>query len=131
MRLHLFVSTMAVALAACSPAAVRGGPTPSGSDVLFASEIVKAQVLDTYQAVSQLRPQFLKLRGPLLPTANHLGLRVFLDDMDVGGVDALRSIPIEQVTAIRYLDASDAQFRWGNDHPYGVILVLTSRVLGP
>jgi len=131
MRLQLLLSSLAGALAACSPAPVQSGPTPRGSDILFASEIVRAQVLDTYQAVSQLRPQFLKVRGPLLPTTNHLGLRVFLDDLDVGGVDALRTIPIEQVTAIRYLNASDAQFRWGNDHPYGVILVLTSRVLGP
>ena len=131
MRLQFLISTLAVALAACSPAPIRSGPAPSNNDILFASEIVRAQVLDTYQAVSQLRPQFLKVRGPLLPTTNHLGVRVFLDDMDVGGVDALRSIPIEQVTAIRYLDASDAQFRWGSNHPYGVILVLTSRVLGP
>jgi len=131
MRVQFLISTLAVALAACSPAPIRSGPAPSNNDILFASEIVRAQVLDTYQAVSQLRPQFLKIRDPLVPSFGRKGLRVYLDDVELGGVDALRTIPIDQVTAIRYLSASDAQLRWGNDLPSGVILVSTSHVLSP
>jgi hypothetical protein len=130
MRRQLLVSTVLVALGACTPSPYTGNPIPSG-DILLAPEIVQARVIDTYQAVSQLRPQFLKVREPLIPILGRKGLRVYLDDVELGGVDALRMIPIDQVTAIRYLSASDAQLRWGNDLPSGVILVSTSHVIAP
>ena len=127
---HLVVSIMSLAVVACTPAPFMASPGPS-RDVLFAPEIVQARVLDTYQAVSQLRPEFLKLREPFLRASRTSTLRVFLDEIDVGGVDALRTIPIDQVTAIRYISATDAQFRWGGEHPQGVILVSTTRIVTP
>jgi hypothetical protein len=128
MRRYALLTTLAVSLAACTPVAFAGAPAPT-SDVLFAPEIAKARVVDTYQAVSQLRPEFLEVRVPLMPTSRRVGLRVYLNDIDVGGIDALRNIPIDQVTAIRYISASDAQFRWGVNQADGVILVSTSRLL--
>ena len=130
MRRQLLLSTVLVISSACATP-YTGDPSPIGSDVLLAPEIVQSRVIDTYQAVTQLRPQFLKVRDPLIPTLARKGLRVFLDDVDLGGVDALRTIPIDQVTAIRYISASDAQLRWGSDLPNGVILVSTSRVIAP
>jgi len=127
---HLLVSLFTAALAGCTPAPFNGSPAP-GRDVLFAPEIVQSRVLDTYQAVTQLRPEFLKMREPYLRSPRSNSLRVFLDEIDIGGVDALRSIPIDQVTAIRYVSATDAQFRWGGDHPQGVILVSTTRLVSP
>src|SRR4051812_443152 len=97
---HLPISILTVAVVACARAPLNGSLAPA-RDVLFAPEIVSSRVLDTYQAVSQLRPEFLKLREPSLRTSRTNSLRVYLDEIDIGGVDALRSIPIEQVTAIR------------------------------
>lgn len=130
MRRQFLLSTVLAAICACTQSPYTGNPAPS-SNVLLAPEIVQARVIDTYQAVSQLRPQFLKIRDPLVPSFGRKGLRVYLDDVELGGVDALRTIPIDQVTAIRYLSASDAQLRWGNDLPSGVILVSTSHVMEP
>ena len=127
---HLLVLLFTAALAACAPAPFNGSPSP-GRNVLFAPEIVQSRVLDTYQAVTQLRPEFLKMREPYLRSPKAASLRVYLDEIDIGGIDALRSIPIEQVTAIRYIGATDAQFRWGGEHPQGVILVSTTRLVNP
>jgi hypothetical protein len=130
MRRQLSLSLVLMVLTACTPTPYTGHPVPS-SDVLLAPEIVNARVMDTYQAVSQLRPQFMKVREPLVSSFGRKGLRVYLDDVELGDVEALRMIPIDQVTAIRYLNASEAQLRWGSDLPNGVILVSTSHVLSP
>jgi len=130
MRRQLSLSLVLMVLTACTPTPYTRNPVPS-SDVLLAPEIVNARVMDTYQAVSQLRPQFMKVRAPLVSSFGRKGLRVYLDDVELGDVEALRMIPIDQVTAIRYLNASEAQLRWGSDLPNGVILVSTSHVLSP
>lgn len=127
---HLLVSILTATAVACTPAPFNAS-LMARRDVLFAPEIVQSRVLDTYQAVSQLRPEFLKMREPYLRSSRANNLRVYLDEIDIGGVDALRTIPIDQVTAIRYVNPDDAQFRWGGEHPQGVILVSTARVFNP
>ena len=127
----LFIASAVLLLGACRPApSVRGAPLASSRDVLLAHEIASSGVSDAYQAVSQLRPEFLKRRGPgLISPVSHRVVRVFLDDTEMGGIDILRSIPIDQVTAIRYVDSSEAALRWGANHTAGVILVSTARTL--
>jgi hypothetical protein len=53
---------------------------------------------------------------------------VYLDDLPFGGVESLRSIPLERVRVIRYLSPFDADLRWGGSHPAGAILVTTLKV---
>ena len=103
--------------------------TTPARNVLTAAEIVAARVSDVYQAVTQLRPDFLRRRSStvtMLPATSNV-VAVYLDDLPFGGVDALRHIPLERVRVIRYLSPFDADLRWGGSHPAGAILVTTMK----
>lgn len=99
----------------------------SARNVLTAAEIVASKVTDVYQAVTQLRPDFLRRRSnsftmtPSRPSA----LSVYLDELPFGNVESLRSVPLERVRIIRYLSPFEAELRWGGSHPAGAILVTT------
>jgi hypothetical protein len=99
----------------------------AGRDVLTAAEIVASRVTDSYQAVAQLRPEFLRRRSA--PTIPSIGattpVTVYLDEVPYGGVESLRSIPLDRVRMIRYIPPFEADLRWGGTHPAGAIVVKT------
>lgn len=101
-----------------------GDSTPDHA--LFAPEIVAARVTDAYQAVLRLRPDFLR-RGDARDVRDQSTnpIQVYLDDVDLGGIEALRRVPLDAVTQIRYVPPSEADMRWAGRHPAGVILVST------
>jgi hypothetical protein len=126
----LIIASALLVASACQPSSTISTSAAPARDVLFAQEIASARVMDAYEAVTQLRPEFLKRRGVSLSSpVSRGGIRVYLDNTEMGGVDILRTIPIDQVTTIRYLNASEASFRWGANHTGGVILVSTARTL--
>ena len=97
-----------------------------GRDVITAAEIVAARVTDAYQAVAQLRPEFLRRRGATaVPTFASPSVSVFLDELPFGPAESLRYIPLDRVRLIRYMPPSEAELRWGGTHPAGAILVTT------
>jgi len=98
----------------------------STRDVLTAGEIVSARVTDVYQAVSQLRPHFLRRRNTQLLLVGALpSTFVYLDDLPYGGPESLHQIPLERVRVIRYINSMSANVRFGGSHPQGAILVTT------
>lgn len=104
-----------------------GEPVSYSRNVLFAAEIAKSAVNTVYQAVMQLRPEFL--RGDPAPTPIHSdrrGVRVFLDNVELGDQTTLREIPLDRVTMIRYLEPGEAALRYGSSYRNGIILVSTS-----
>jgi hypothetical protein len=116
-----------VSLTACAAATPATRPLrASGRDVITAAEIVASRVTDAYQAVSQLRPEFLRPRGAVVVTPRvQTPLVVYLDDLPFGPAESLHYIPLERVRVIRYLGPSDADLRWGGSHTTGAILVTT------
>jgi hypothetical protein len=97
-----------------------------GSDVITAAEIVAARVTDAYQAVSQLRPHFLRRRSTRALVSNiNPAVAVYVDDLPYGGVESLRQIPLDRVRLIRYISPMTAEVRFGGSHPSGAILVTT------
>ena len=96
-------------------------------NVLTAAEIVASHVSDVYQAITQLRPDFLRRRSSSLALvqSGSTVVPVYLDELPFGGVESLRHIPLERVRVIRYLTPFDADLRWGGSHPAGAILVTT------
>jgi len=81
-----------------------------------------------YQAVAQLRPEFLRRRTiSTIPAFAAPEAMVYLDDLPFGGPDALRSIPLERVRLIRYISPTEADLRWGGTHMAGAILVTTMK----
>lgn len=98
-------------------------------NVLTAAEIVASRVSDAYQAVSELRPDFLRRRSSsaTVTPIKAAAVDVYLDDLPFGNVESLRAIPLERVRVIRYLTPFDADLRWGGSHPAGAILVTTMK----
>src|SRR5438874_8670368 len=81
-----------VSLTAC--AAATSYPNPAfvnaGRNVLTAAEIVSARVTDAYQAVIQLRPEFLRHRvAATIPAFAPVVVEVYLDNMPFGTAEAL------------------------------------------
>lgn len=104
------------------------GGRVSRSDVIDRSEIAKSSAQNAYDAVRALRPAFLVSRGPTsLLRSRDSGTSpvLYLDNSGFGDLSTLRNIPIVGIFEIRYFSATQAQLRWGTDHPSGAILVLT------
>lgn len=117
-----------LSLTACAAATTSSRPAfrGTGRDVLTATEIVASRVTDVYQAVTQLRPEFLRRRSHLsVPAFSAVTVRVYLDELALGTAESLRHIPLDRVRLIRYLSPLDADIRWGGSHPTGAILVTT------
>lgn len=114
---------------ACAAASSPSRPVKSASrEVITAAEIVSSRVTDVYQAVLQLRPEFLRKRSAVaLPTYQTPQVLVYLDDLRFGGAESMRNIPLARVRQIRYLSPVEADLRWGGRHLAGVIHVTTLR----
>ena len=98
------------------------GPGGARRDRITADELEGVVEANAYDVISRLRPQWLRRRGrSLLPA-------VFRDNIRVGtDIEALKSIRLENVLELRYLNASDATMRWGTGFTGGVIQIVTRR----
>ena len=101
---------------------------PGGSrNVLTAEEISRITVGNVYEAIEQLRPEYLRSRGAIsFRSASAPRAAVYLDAVYFGTLASLRNIRATQVMLIEYLSASEATTRFGTNHAGGAILV-TSR----
>lgn len=125
---RLVVLGWTFSLAACATSMSQMQSGGSTRDVLLAPEIVASRVVDAYQAVMRLRPEFLRWRGSDSGVPGQGPVRVFLDDVEIGGPDALRQVSLDAVTQIRFISASEAAIRFGTDRAGGgVILVSTQK----
>jgi hypothetical protein len=129
----------ALAAAACRHAPSSATPTPRRRSVGQRDDITRKDiqaVLDqsstAYDIVKLLRPEMLLRRtvSGVEPTARQLpnelpGLHVHVDDVRVGTVDFLSTIPARAVASIQWLSPSDASTKYGNGHTAGVIAVAT------
>jgi hypothetical protein len=74
--------------------------------------------------VERLRPFYLQQRGPsTLLAARDTRVRVFLNDVPIGGVEVLRTIPVSSVAWIRYMSPREATVRFGAQGGGGAIIV--------
>ena len=127
------VSLVFVGLTLTACAAPTTSPSPSrgirgmAREVPTSAEIVASRVTDVYQAVMQLRPEFLRRRpvAPALTPFTHPGIAVYLDDMPYASTESLRQIPLEGVRLIRYMSPTEANLKYGGSHTGGAILVTT------
>jgi hypothetical protein len=120
----LVVSTLA-ALVACSGSrtahrlqAPRAG---SNSAILGEDDIARTDAPTAYQAIRQLRPEFLSVaraRGTTDEPA------VYVDGVRLGGVDVLHTLATTTIREIHRLTPPEATFRFGPGHSAGAIMVV-------
>ena len=108
--------------AAEKPAAVRPSRT-----VISAQQIEEGHYDNVYAAIEALRPQWLKSRGTSsFSNTSADKVWVYQDNVKVGDVETLRSIPPKEIVAVRYYDGNAAQGRFGVGHAAGAIVVETA-----
>ncbi len=96
------------------------------SSILTEEEFGRTTALDAYALIQEFRPTWLHTRGAVSimdPTAGDID--VFLNGVEVGDVSKLREIVVQDVRELRFLNAGEAQMRYGLGHAGGVIEVWT------
>lgn len=84
------------------------------SDLITQAEIDSTLGLTSaLDAVQRLRPRFLRNSGARSVRATESGPIVRVDNEMVGGVEALRTIGLNEIGEIRYYSAVDATARFG------------------
>ena len=92
--------------------------------VLSAEEIRGASASNMYDVIRSHRPEWLIKRGQT--SINMEGdIVVYVDNVALGGPESLRSIDVQSVQSARFLNASEAQMRYGVGHMHGAIVVVT------
>jgi hypothetical protein len=94
-------------------------------NVITEAELATRSTLTARQAVEQLRPQFLRVRGTTTlgnaQTADVIW--VYVDGTRMGTIEVLNNIGVHEVREIRYLSPSEATNRYRTGHVQGAILV--------
>ena len=121
MRRRIFLLTILVLGWACAHR-VTDGTTSSDRSVLTRDELNRAHYTNLYDAVSGLRRNWLQTRGAD-SFNNPSQVRVYLDNVMLGGIESLRNIVPTSVGFLKYYDGLAATTRWGTDHGAGVIFV--------
>ena len=122
-------------------------PAPPGLFVrpgsITAEEIRASAARDAEEAIRLLRPYWLtRQRGNdvvridavsmdstlagRVPAFEPEGIRVYLDDAQLGGLDELSRFPIDQIARIEWWDARSATLRWGAGHSHGAIRIVSN-----
>ena len=101
-------------------------PEPSSSsDRIMPSELLDVVADNAYDIVRQLRPQWLRSRGPtsVMEPQGELP-SVYVDNMRYGDLLVLQDIPLAEILEIRFISGPDATTRWGTGVVAGVIEVI-------
>jgi len=109
--------------------AARSGTVPydtaNEADRISPSELLGITANNAYQVILQLRPQWLRRRGPtsILEPEGELP-SVFVEGMRYDDLAVLQDIPFGEIAEIRFISGPDATTRWGTGVVAGVIEVI-------
>jgi len=115
-------------VAGCTAGGTPGSAAAPGQprDLITREQIDGMPVSSAWEVVQRLRPEFLRPRNPSSSVNRNLAV-VYVDGMRRGQPETLRSIPANDVEEIRFVNAIDAQQRYGPDHTGGVIEIRVRR----
>lgn len=99
--------------------------TSSNASVISRTEMEHARYASLYEVVQSLRGRWLQTRGPKTLLGQPGEVQVLVDDLRMGGVDALRSLKTDNVVSISFVDPVAAGQRWGGKYAQGTIVVTT------
>lgn len=128
-RAVLALCTLAL-VSGCAAGTAAEGSRPRSSSTLITFEEIqqRGQYSNLYDLVSEMRPRWVRSRGPDTLTGKSGEVQVHMDGNRLGPVSALRTLAASGVTSIEWLAPVDAAARFGLDHGHGAILVSTRPV---
>lgn len=98
-------------------------------DLITRQEIDGTNVRTAHELIEQLRPRWLTTRGSRsFGAAGDAGILVYQEQTRLGGMDALRQMPITNIASLRWLDAATATSTLpgiGGGHVSGAIVIST------
>lgn len=101
---------------------------PSGRSRITAEQISGSGASTAYDVVKNLRSEWLLRRLPhAWDTKEEADIKVYLDSQLLGGLDALKSISADNVSAMYRFSALQATTRWGAGHEEGAIMIVSKR----
>lgn len=126
MSIRPVLTVFAAVAVACAPPSNPGNTRDS--NVITREELSASKSLNAYDAIKNLRPNFLRARGtntfdPVVSTEP----TVYVDGQRFGDITNLRSMSVDLIAEIRLLRASDATIKYGTNHTTGVIEVTTRK----
>ena len=121
---------LALALGLAVTACASGGRTASTSprrsaDVITAEEFGRTQWTNVYDLISSLRPRWLQTRGPDTLNGPPGQVQAHVNESRLGGVDALRQVPVIGVVYIQFIDPNASAARFGLGYGHGTVYVST------
>lgn len=126
MRHPLIIPVALLLLTACASAGANKSTERRDRNVITRDEIAQSPEHSALTLIRTLRPGMLTDRGKTSIAQQDPGIMVFLDGQRYGDVSSLDAIEVGTIQEIRFLNAAQAQQRYGMGYPQGVILV-TSR----
>jgi hypothetical protein len=117
-----FTLLLVLILGGCS--ANPEGTVRTNSDVLTRDELLNVNRGNLFEAVELLRPQWLRMRSDQSVNRDG-GILVYMDEIRLGNLDALRTVSPTDVQEMRRFNATAASQRWGPGHSEGVIQITT------
>lgn len=130
LRKILAASLATCVLALAAGCATRAATPRAEADLLTAEQLAGHGHQNAYDAIRQLRPQWLRsARGQssiVESSSSQRGLRVYVDGILFGKASDLRSLEVRAVREIRFLDAGKATLQYGTNHAEGAVVVTTA-----
>ena len=119
----LFALALPLGLWSCASGSV--GPSRD-RNVISPEEIEAAKVRTALELVERLRPLWLRSRGGR-STPLTTEIVVYQDNIMLGDIEMLRSVPIDLVSSVRSLDSAEAGglAGLGSRHVERVIMIIT------
>ncbi len=95
-------------------------------NLIGAEELATLSSGTVYQAVQQLRPAWLRSRGPSSSRSANMNYpAVFLDGVPIGDIETLKTHRTDGVVELRFIPARDATTRFGTGYTAGIIAIYT------
>lgn len=111
-----------------SGCASSGGSSSSArSGPITRAELQSVAASDAYEAIQSLRSRWLRSRAARTPNDPNPEPVVYVDGTQRGGLQELRSVSVQDIETIRFVNGRDATTRWGTGHHAGVIDIRTRR----
>lgn len=124
--LLVLAGSLGLTAVACAPGASAGS---GGSGPITAEELRESGAVNLHEAVSKLRPRWLRSRGNRSMTGGvPTELHVFFNDSHLGPVDELRDLHPDGISRVEFLGAAQADALPGPQgvHLQGAIMVYTN-----
>ena len=110
----LTAAILAAGICGCASSGAVGGGSGRSSSVITESEIAGVNQRNAYEVVERLRPNWIsrannsRVNTYKVSSDTTGAVLVYVDEIKQGEIEALRNIPVAQVTSIQWLDAATA-----------------------